>query len=167
MPRISTNQADVLEAVAARLREAIPEPQFTESTCFISIWPVPPEFPPHETWITVAPAGGQFDEGMHDGGGAEVTSEVTSVAVTVFTRCHLDDVSHSARILTEYTRGLLRLKREILRALSAHDLEWRGDQILRNLMCPLKSDPPGYNKEEGLGWITVHVSTDFDHNLTE
>jgi hypothetical protein len=167
MSRVDTNQATVLQAVVDRLiASVVTDPKLTDETCFASLFPVPPLLLPSNLFLTVAPIEGQFEPGLHEGGGIYQTSEEAGVVVTVFTRMLLDRGGRSVKVLTESTRGLLVVKRLVLKALSGHDLvDPVGNQLLRNLMAPLNCDPPKFLDEDKIGYLSLRFSTDFDWDL--
>ena len=163
--RISTEQADVLEASAAWLRNQVEE-LGSESVCFVSAWPMPPHCPPGNLFATIAPTDGTFDQDLLEGGGANTACENAGVVVTVFSRCKLDRAGQSNFLLSDQGRGLLRLKKKILKAFTSHDLEFERSLILRNQMAPLRSTAGDYNEQQSIGWLSVTFSTDFDWALT-
>lgn len=164
MARVDTTQVAVLTAVRDRLIEGMP---LNESSCFVSLYPIPPNLPPGDFFITVAPAGGKYDESMHEGGGENTTAEMASVVVTLFTRLALDRKGRDGATLLNEVRGILVHKQRVLRLLSGHDLEFEGDQILMNLMCPLEAGAPeALEAERKLSFLQLHFSTDFMWDLT-
>lgn len=169
MPRIDIDQITVLQAVADRLIASVATtPALNDSTCFLSLQPLPPVMLPSNLFLTVAPIEGRFDSGLHDGGGIYQTMEEAGVVVTVFSRVHLDRGGRDGKQLSESARGLLTIKRLILKSLSGHDLLTSGGStFLRNLMAPMRCDAPGKIQEEGnlIGYLPIYFSTDFDWDL--
>ncbi len=164
MARVDTDQIAILTAVRDRLIEGMP---LTQSACFVSLYPIPPKYPPGDFFITVAPAGGKFDESIHEGGGERTTAEMASVVVTLFTRLALDRDGRDGVTLLDEVRGILSHKKRVLRLLSGHDLTFNGDQILMNLMCPLEAEAPeALEAERKLSFLKLHFSTDFMWDLT-
>lgn len=168
MPRTTADQVTVLQAVVDRLIAAVATtPALNDSTCFLSIEPDPPVMLPSNLFLTVAPNEGQFDPGLHDGGGIDQTTEEAGVVVSIFNRIHLDRGGRDGKLMSESARGLLTLKRLVLKALSGYDLSVSGNPLLRNLMAPLKCSAPRRIDEEGrlIGAISLYFSTDFDWDL--
>lgn len=172
MARIATNQIAVLEAVIARLIAAVDG--FSARNCILTAQPPqePPENIHGDYFATVSPTNGRFDEGVHEGAGIEGTLEYAGVVIVIFSRIKLDRVGHDTALLTDASRGLLELKRLILRALSGHDLmDESGDSLLANFMAPLRSDSPNSTWEKGgrgpaLGDLALTFSTDLLWDLS-
>jgi len=164
--QVSTTQDIVLQAIVKRLCDDSTNLNLNDSTCFLSMYPLPPELPSSDLFVTVAPGGGQFPAGLQEGGGQYTTGEEASVVVTVFSRAtKLDRAGRSERVLTDNPRGLLHYKHKILKALASHDLQWEGDSILMNLIAVLSAEPPEEIKEERVVFLKLHFSTDFMWDL--
>lgn len=164
-----TDQVDVLQAVVSRLIREVDK--FTDTNCFLTA--EPPDEPPanvrNNLFCTVSPTNGQFDQGVHEGGGINTTFEDAGVEIVIFNAVKLDRVGHDSALLTEASRGLLVLKKQILKALSGHDLQdGNGEEILINLMAPLLSKNPrsSKGKEGAVGDLSLQFSTDFEWDLT-
>lgn len=163
--RVDTDQADILDAVVARLINQID--RLNDKTCFPTMDDKePPYKPADEVFVAVCPTGGTFPEEFTDGGGAHQCTEYSGVIVTIWSRIHTDRAGRDREALANFTRGLFRLKKLILKALCSHDLTFNGDWILRNMIAPKISGPPDRVGEEGLSKIPINFSTDFDWNLT-
>ena len=109
---------------------------------------------------------GQFDSEMFAGAGAAGTAEKSGVIVTVFSQMKLDRSDSDESMLLHESRGLLGLKKVILKALSAHSLvDHSGHQILLNLMEPMNS---GHPRDDGdaVGEFSVVFATDFVWDLS-
>lgn len=165
MARVETEQSDVLLAIVDRLVDQIPA--LSRKNCFISILPNPPYKVPDNVFVTVSPTGGTFPEDLLVGGGAHQCNESAGVLVTVFSRFMAQRTGHDAASLTDFTRGVLRMKRLILKALTAHDLQFERNSILSSLMLPTDSGPPEPigDPAENLVQVSVKFGTDFDWNL--
>lgn len=163
MARINVSQETVLNAVVARIIAAIPT-KFNASNCFVSLKPVPVPIPTHDIFCTVGVADSQFDQSIIEGAGQNACAEDAGVVVTVGTRIRLDQLSHHKMALTDSSRGLLPLKRLVLKALVAHDLLTGSDTFLRNLMMPLSSSF-GSADRDNVCWCSITFSTDFDWDL--
>lgn len=169
MARIPTDQTTVVEAVVTRLIASVNE--FGDGNCFLTS--EPPEDPVairQDLFCTVSPTDSQFDQGVQEGAGIDGTFENAAVIVVVFNAVRLDQTGRDASLLTKSGRGLLDLKRGILKALSGHDLkDAAGDEILVNYMSPLRSEAPRSIKDKDskfVGDLALLFSTDFQWNLT-
>lgn len=166
MARSDSEQADILDAVVARLVDQVDA--VSEKTCFIAITPVPPYFPADNIFVTVSTTAGTFPEDLLVGGGINQCTERTGVLVTIFSRKRTDRAGQDREVLNEETRGLLRLKRAVLKALTGHDLQWQQSNVLRSLLLPTESSPGEPVDAEGnkMTAISIRFSIEFDWNLT-
>ena len=123
------------------------------------------EIPPGgEFFATVAPGNGQFPDGEQAVG--NVTEE-TSYQVTVYNRMRLDAVGRDDKLVLESASSLYKLKLRVLKAIVGHDLTNDDDDLfLRQLLHVTHADRPNYDKDKGVGWLTLHVGVPFDWNLT-
>ena len=162
-----TDQADVLTAIRDRLISQIED--LNESTCFITLEPVPPmvgsvggEF------VTVCPDNGQFADGVFEGAGEAFLEEDGGVIVSAFARIRLDRNERAEYALTEASRGLLKVwKPAILKALSGQQLtDAGGNDILDNLLQPAGFSKPKIAPESDLIGFSLHFNTDFDWDLS-
>lgn len=162
--RTDTEQADILDSVVKQLLDTIPS--LSSKTCFISILPDPPYKVPDNQFVTVAPTGGDFPEEFTDGGGQNQCTEMSGVIVTAFSRFQAYRQGQEREALSNWTRGILRMKRLILKSLVSQDLTWNTNFILRSLVRPKKSGPPDHVGDEALVKIPISFALDFDWNLT-
>lgn len=162
--RVDTEQSDVLDSFVKRLLDCIPA--FSDKTCFVSINPDPPYAVRDNTFLTVSPTGGVFPEEFTDGGGAEQCTEESGVIVTIFSRFQCNRPGDEREALSEFTRGVFRLKKQVLKAITSQDLTWGARRILRNLPRPKNSSPPDNADKDGLTKISVSFSADFDWDLS-
>jgi len=163
MPRVSTDHATILDAVVKRIRSQIPE--FSGTSCIVSFKPEPAANVDKNLFCTVAPTDGQFELDNQIGGGAENLVEQAGVAVTMFSAMKLDRSDVHESVLMEKSRGLLVLKKKLLKALVGHDLQTpNGDYILASQMHALRASQPG---EDGQGRVFLQVtfSTDFGWDI--
>jgi hypothetical protein len=160
-----TDQADVLTAIQLRLKTAL---GLADSTCFLSLRPVPPVSPAAagNEFVTICPMDSQFNEGVFEGAGEAALEENAGVIVTVFTRIRLDRNEHATQALTNATRGLLKKwKKDILEALAGHELlDADGESVLVNQLMPRSCQAPDTG-EEGLIGLSIYFDTDFDWSL--
>ena len=169
MARTDTQRSDVLDAVVNRLIDQVP--QCTDKTCFVSILPNPPYYPPDDQFVTVSPTAGRFVEELLDGGGQNQCTEDTGVLVSLFSRYVATQAGHDRDALNDFTRGILNLKRSVLKALVDFDLQFGGNLILRSLMQPTDAGPPepiteGSGQGGRMVQVTLRFKTEFDWNLT-
>lgn len=164
-----TDQVTVLQAVVSRLIREVDK--FTDTNCFLTA--EPPDEPPanvrNNVFCTVSPTNSKFDQDALVGGGLHTVFEEAGVQIVIFNSVKLDRVGHDSALLTEASRGLLILKKQILKALSDHDLQdGNGKEILINLMAPLLSENPrsSKGKEGAVGDLSLQFSTDFEWDLT-
>jgi hypothetical protein len=103
-----------------------------------------------------------------EGGGEHQATEQASVVVTAYTRIELDRGDHTAALFHDDLRGLMRLKRKILRCLTNHALLDEDDYaILRNPLYPIHAYRPAKDERNGLARISVEFGVDFDWDLDD
>ena len=169
MARIATTQLAILEAVKRRI-VAQCGPMLNENTVIITDAEEPPDGTQNSTVATLWVTDGNFDEALHEGGGADQTVEYAGVEITLFSRNWSDRKGLGAQSLREASRGLLELKRSLLAAFSAHDLQDAdGNELLVNLMAPLSAARPRKttHKDKPLADLQLAFSTDFLWDLSE
>ncbi len=158
-----TTQTAILQAVAARIRSQVTRLD-GENLCFLSMHPQPAHEMRQPLYATVAPMSGRYDDEIFDGSGD--TLEKSGVVITVWNDVKLDRQGGDERSLTDESRGLLTLKRLILKALSEHTLlDANSNKILKEPMRPINSGHPNRNDEEH-GSFSVSFSTDFVWDLS-
>jgi hypothetical protein len=158
-----TTQVTVLQAIVERLRSQVAQLS-SESTCFLSMDPEPCHEERQNLYATVAPMSGRFDDEIFDG--SAYANELAGVVITVWSMMKLDRPGGDVRMMTEDARGLLNLKRAILKALKGHDLlDGEGHKILVRPMRPLNAGHPQRHEEEQ-GSFSLSFSTDFIWDLT-
>lgn len=162
----STKQSAVLIAIRDRLINQIAK--LNDSTCFLSLRPVPPQKPGsvHNEFVTICPMDSQFNESVFEGAGAAALEENAGVIVTIFSRIKLDRNEHATQALTNATRGLLSIwKPDVLAALTEHNLTDGVSEILDNLLMPRSCQSPDTG-DEGLIGLSIYFDTDFDWELS-
>lgn len=163
MPRISTDQSTILQAVVTRLIGEIAD--LNAANCYESAEPDPTVERSHNFFVQVSIGDGQFPQHFQVGGGINQVTEEASVWVTAFSRIKTDQAQHAKQLLTDSSRGLLVLKKQILAALAGHDLQdAAGNEILRNYMAVVGAARPIHQWEE-FSAISISFSTDFDWDL--
>lgn len=162
---IGVDQEIVLQAIVERLLLKIE--RLSPETCYLSIFPVPPIQPTSDIVVTVAPAEGRFDDSLIAGGGSEQELEQSNVLVTIISRVQLDQSARSLSFLTDVSRGVLTLKKQILKALKPEDeLFYQGKRILWNQLAPIAAGAPGYDDGRKIGWLALRLAADFSWDLT-
>lgn len=162
-------QDDILLSIRDRLIDQLE--WCTDQTCFLSDQPTPETSPSGAPFCTVSMGDGQFPHEFFTGGGADTCTEVASVIVTAINRVKLDRPRRVDRRLLEPDRGLVLLKRDILRALLG-DPVWEpasGTQpLLRDLLAPSRSVGPGEVTIGDAKFLAVqlHFHTPFDWDLS-
>jgi len=158
-----TDQITVLNAVVALLQASV-SALAGDNLCFLSMHTDPIENYRQNIYATVAPMSGRYDEDLFRGSGNAV--EQSGVIVTVFSQMRLDRPDADTRMLTDETRGLLTLKKQILKALNAKQLQdGEGNNILTSVMRPINAGHPGRASEE-MGTFSLAFATDFLWNLS-
>lgn len=165
MARISTDQSTILEAVVSRITATVD--QFTASTCVISEQTEPVSAYEGNLLCCVSPMAGSFPEEWTAGGGAEQCFESSGVIVSVWSRIKLDRVNRTKSALLNEDRGLLPVKKAVLKSLCGHDLlDIHGNQLLASLMAPINSQHQRRSGEGKFIGFSISFSTDFLWNLT-
>lgn len=164
----STNQSDVLASIIQLLINC--PLGLNDETCFLAWEPYPPEemlpmLAAGDRFVTVAVSDSEFDEDINVGAGQYTATENTGVVVTIFGRYELDRTGKAVDALTNYTNGMLSMKKQILRALLAADPQWNLQPLLRNFIQPRHASAPAYLKDFKLGALSIFFSVDFDWDL--
>lgn len=166
---IPTDHATVLQAVVDRLIDQLPDLGFSERTCFLA--PDREIIEPNRSGkicCTVTSMDSQFGDEALTGGAENVCIEHSGVVVTPHTAIKLDAVERLDAVLKDTTRGLLVMKKRILKALTGHRLQDPdGNELLVNLPHPLHASRTAYNSVTGLAWLSVTFSTDFEWALVD
>lgn len=163
MARVNVTQEVVLTAVVDRL---VAQLAINANRCYVSTQPLSTIPPGGDYFVTVSLGDGQFDAEIQEQHAVQL-QEQTEVIITVLTRMHLDRADRDIYLLTDDTRGLLTIKRLILKALVGHDLvEGAGDTFLRRLVAVKYAEKPQYDPEKMVGWLSIHFAVDFDWDLT-
>jgi len=163
--RIDVTQSAVLDRLVEFLRAELP---LEERSCYLAIEPLSPPVIPKsgDYFVTVSPGPGNFVEGE------QVPVNVTeewSITVTAYTRVRLDSTDHHRQLMLNASRGLIILKRRLLKALVGVDLaiEANGTEgFLRNYLYAKSATQPQWDEKKGIAWIGVDFGVDFDWDLT-
>ena len=166
MAVIATNQVDVLAAVVTRLKAAVTELD-GDSLCYVSDYPAPPENVQNDLFATVSPSDGTFDVDLQEGAAANDVREYAGILVTVFSKMKLDRHGRTDSLLSDSTRGLLPLKRKILKALAGHRLQdGSSNDLTTSYLYAQKASAPRWDADTKLGVMSLYFSTDFLWDLT-
>lgn len=175
--RIDTNAVDALTAILTRLKSAmVSDPDNPNSAtlgdrqCYAVARPedvtsVPPG---GNYFLTVALGGGTFNDAEQIPQNCTEDGEFT---VSIYTKIKTDSAGHDGYLLTEASRGLLPIKRLVLKALVGKDLQNANDYLfLREWIKALRSTPPDIvkapNDDLPLGRLQITFALRFDWDLT-
>lgn len=172
MARVDVTQDVVLERILAKLRSEL---GLNNRQCYETLDALaPPAIPKGGEWyVAISPTEGQFVEGEQ--APPNVTEE-WGIIVTIYTRIALDSTDHDEELLRNASRGLLVLKRAVLRALVGRDLQLEspddtGNTFVRQLIFARTCHRPVIMEREGepramLGMLSIEFDVHFDWDLT-
>ena len=167
MAIVATGQATVLQAVVDRLIAQVTSPVLTESTCFVCLDP-DTEIPQRSSnlYVTVSPMDSQFDQPAIEGGGNVNSIEQSGVTVTMRSAIKLDKAGSASDALMHASRGLLLVKRQVLKALVGQQLQdGSGNDLLTSLIAPLNGDRGRYDEENMIFRLSVSFALDYEWDL--
>lgn len=164
---IPTTQDVVLQRVVARLISQLSGSGFAAANCYVADPPEPPTTDmAHNLFVLVTAGSGQYPDDVHAGGGANTPFEESSVWVTIYSRIKLDRPFAADASLTNASRGLLPIKRLVLKALCGHNLlDGSGNEILTRYMAPFNCSQPGRDTED-FAAVSLAFHTDFEWDLS-
>ena len=162
MVRVDISQADVLTAISARL---VSQLSLDAALVFEVVNPMapPPVIPGSDTFLTVAVGAGDF---LIEEQATVQCAENADFTVTGYCKISLDDPGRESIFLKDSTRGILPLKRRILKALIGHDLVSGSNNFLRDLLYAKRAGAPDYDPEKLVGWCSITFGVHFDWDLT-
>lgn len=169
MSRVDTEQATLLERIADYLRKQL---RLNARRCFETLDPLHPVIPPGgDYFLSVAPGDGTFDVEHQVGGGADQLTEYGEVVVTIYSRVKLDSTDHDEIIMRDASRGLLSLKKTVLKTLVGYDLALEsGDTALRQTLYAKRYTAPTMGQQDGSGigvaFLSITFGVDFDWDLS-
>ncbi len=149
-------------AVIARLRTQL---SLNSDTCFFWLGGgSDPQPPPVATdlFLTVAPDGGTFDEGLQDGGGAAQNTIKTGIAVTIYTQIFLENDSRDDQFLTHSTKGVGAMFTRVCNALIDHDPTFSGVYAMREQIRPSGFSAPRRSSIDRYGKMTIMFELTWD-----
>lgn len=117
----ATDQATLLGAIVLKLSKDIPSFS-TEATCLISDEPWPSVEVNDNVFCTVCPLSDTFTPDDTVGGSDQGVIEVSSFRVTVWSRIALDQLEREGSAFLDAERGLLPLKKAVLRCLAGKQI---------------------------------------------
>ncbi|HEV3340784.1 MAG TPA: hypothetical protein VG125_10525 [Pirellulales bacterium] len=166
---IPTNQDDVLNAVERLLvtRLAISDKYIFQTTKPLVAIGNPPS---GDYWLTISPGEGIFPDEWQIGGGANTVMELATTRVAAYTRIRTDSTDRDTNLLHDLKRGLLPIKRKLLKAMVGQQL-YDDAAPNPNALCIraigiIRAEDPDYDKEKGTGFIVLHFATPFQWDLT-
>lgn len=163
MARIDSRLDTILLAIIARLIDEVDDAD--EASCYLAIDEQEIAGSADNFVLVVSPMSGQFDDGALDGGGQLVATDYFDFSVTGYSTTMLDQTYQDTKALTDATLGLVQLHRDILQALTAHDLLNTDDEnVLRDPILP-RSYEFGRNGR-GLCFVRQVFRLSFDWDLT-
>lgn len=138
---VATTKEEVFEKFLALMITAT---GFGANNVFLSMDSEPPDGTKKDTLMIISPGGGYFDEGAFAGGGGNTLFYHGSAIVTLFNRVKLDRSGHDLQALTEDTRGLFVLEKNVIKSIvNGNPLKNDSDEeILIDYMQPLSDHDP-------------------------
>lgn len=167
MSRVATDQRTILAAILSRIRGV---DGFSEQNCVLTVEQNsdggvhPATNLNHDVFCTVKVLASFGDEGAFEGGGENVVVERAGIMVTIFSRMKLDRNDTVERMLLDPSRGLLEMKRRVLKALCGYDIPVKTNEASTGLVEPITCSSPTHDGERGS--ISLTFSTDFEWDLT-
>ncbi len=161
--RIDIVEAEVFRLIVERLRTVL---ILTEERCYETTEPLnAPQMPTGgDYFLSVSPGDSIFDEELAIGG---QTNEIGTATVTYYSRIKLDRTMHDKEILRNVTRGLLPIKKKVLKTLQLHDLlDDSSKPFLRQFLMAVRSHRSKYDVDECLGWGGLDFKVSFDWDLS-
>jgi len=162
MARIDSRLDTILLAIIARLIAEVDGAD--AASCFLAIDDEQVTGNADGFILVVSPNGGNFDDGALDGGGQNQATDYFTFSVTVYSTTNLDMGGQDSAALTDTALGLIAKHRDVLQALTVHDLLSGSDNILRDVPMPTTYD---FGKSgRGLCYVRQSFKLSFDWNLT-
>jgi hypothetical protein len=170
MSRIDVYQDQVLQAVVDHLRDDL---GLDENQVYMTIDPLNPIIPKGgDYWLSVSPGDGRFDLALAESTVVDQCYEDSVVSVYGYTRIYLDESNTDQQMLVNATRGILVVKRLILKSMSGVDLSINGQLYGRGLLTPDYATSPDVGKinREGeaalpIGIVGINFKAPFDWDL--
>lgn len=154
---LTVDQVRLFDAIEERIRDQIAEFK-SPNTCYLVIDPDEFELPERQTLcLTIAPHAGEFDQGVFDGGGDDAILERSGFTVTIWSNIKLDRPDEKSIALNHASRGLVPLKKKLLKALAGFmpTDEDTGAPLLTDYIAPVAAGFPAVPRKN---CITLSVS---------
>ncbi len=165
-PTIDTTQALVLQRLVALLRTEL---SLHSRYCYLTDNPLDlPDLPVGGNYaVSVAAGDGQFDVDGQVGGGEDQLYEQGSAVITWYVRMDLDTPDHAEQLLVSANRGLVTIKRAILKAVCGKMLaDLAGSDLLRQHLYAIHAYRANYRRDAGIAWMAIEVGLDFCWDLS-
>ena len=162
MARQKGDPIAIFDGIVERLIDQIDG--MTEASCYLSLNPEALPSPgPGDLLLVVAPLSGQFDEGAFEGGGNEMLTFLGGVVVRIYSPLKVDLPGHDSKFLSDQTKGVLEMGRQVMAALSNWSPELDDNEQTRD---PLIPHGVSYGRvKQSLGWMEIAFKVNFDWNL--
>jgi len=165
MVRADKTLLDVLASVVTQLKSAL---SLGDNQCYETVEPLAPPVIPTggDYFVTVALGSSSFSEGEQVSG--NITEDAT-LTVTAYSRIRLDQSKSDKYLFRDTTRGLLTLKKNILKALVGQDLQDASvpaEEFLRELLRATTATAPNYDYDKQIGWISIDFALSWDWDIT-
>lgn len=161
-------QGDIVEAFIGRLQKEL---KLSERQCYLVIEPddVPNIPTGGHYFLTVAPMDGTFDIEEQ---AIEQCMERADIVVTILSRVALDQSKHDTKKMLDARRGLLPIKRLVLKAMVGSTLAESCDPLtvspVRSLIYATRATAArmGQQGKHLLAYMQITFSTEFDWDLS-
>lgn len=98
--------------------------------------------------------------------GAPQLNEEFQLTSTAYTKLWLDAPGSEHELLHEATRGLLYLKKQLLKALAGANVVVNANSFLRDRITIASASRPDFDPLKGVGWVAVTCDVSFDWDFT-
>lgn len=152
MARVDTDEVTVLTAFVNLLLTAFDS--LSPSSCFLTLDPgSTPDPPGGNFWLTVSGGPSTIDEEMQDDAGDDQVVENQIIRIGIFTRIKLDKVGYDVSLLTDATRSLKVIKKQVLAVLVDEDpQDGDGNTFLWETIKATGSEGSNHDQTKGVGW---------------
>lgn len=167
MARIGGQPEDIYAEIVARLIDQMPD-LCSDATCYFALNPDAIVPSPGEILFVVAPMSARTKVEYYEGGGLEQLTLDGGTIVKIHSPLQLDEPHKDIELVSEASRGLFRIARRAVRAIS--DPLWspmKGDDEITRDPCYFLGFDLGKNarKKRSLGSIELHFATNFDWDV--
>lgn len=162
-------QTTVANSIVAALIAALDVSPYllTTTTCVVTDTPDLMPETNDNLMVTVTVGDGTFTMDVTGPGGAQVLEEF-SIEVRVWSRMMLDRLEQNYSALTDTSRGLLTIKRIILKTLAGQQLfDTNANPLLQKYLQPDTSrHPPSAKDDDGWSMFGLSFLTQFEWDLS-